>query len=668
CNCAETEGVYGWNALGNAEISLTRKDTLNHVRKRALTVRFNGGTVTNSGFGGIAVKAGSAYRFYMFASSESPVQITAAFISEKGQIYTHHTFTVEGGYAKYECLLESPADDNKAVFSLSSPSAETVIIGFTSLMPTDTFMNRENGMRKDIAEKLAALKPAFLRFPGGCIVEGFSKETAHRFEDTMGNVWERKPHWLLWGYNTTNGLGFHEFLQFCEDMGIDAMYVVNCGMTCQARCPDYFDDELTEEMYRDAVHALLYAISPSDTEWGAKRAENGHPQPFFCLKYIEIGNENYGKEYYKRYKFFYERLKREFPQFTYISTDHTERVGLQTETVDDHFYSDPLFFAANSDMYDNLDRKGADIYVGEYAATIGCKKGNLYGALGEAAFLTGIERNQDKVKMTSYAPLLNNPDYTAWQPDLIVFDNHRSYGIPSYYMLKMFAENRGSYVCGHNVITEYDKCCKQGFFSYTSEGKKVVVGSVDENRRSFSADADIRDGRLTVSFWNTCRDGEDQDHYDLICEKGKSSVIHYNGWSKEIISDNNCVLDGGSAHVKINTDGDKFEISINGELIHKTVLKAIPHISAVCTVDEKSGELVIKLVNITENDITVALNSDIPLSDTVLSTVLTAENMQSGNSFDSPEAVVPVVRETELKEGRLNIVARSVNVIRIAFK
>ncbi|MDE6725078.1 MAG: hypothetical protein K2J79_05680, partial [Ruminiclostridium sp.] len=652
----------------NAKIELTDKDTLNPARKRALNVCFNGGTITNGGFCGISVRVGSSYRFYMFARSEVPVSITAAIISEKGQVCARHTFTVEGDYTKYECLLESAVDDDRAVFSLSSASEEKVTVGFTSLMPTDTFMNRENGLRRDLAEKLIALKPAFLRFPGGCIVEGFSKETAYRFEDTIGKVWERKPHWLLWGYNTTNGLGYHEYLQFCDDSGIDAMYVVNCGMTCQARCPDYFDLELIDEMYNDAVHAILYATAPNNTEWGAKRAENGHLEPFSCLKYIEIGNENYGEEYCKRYKRFYERLKSEFPQFTYISTDHTEKVGLPTETVDDHFYSDPLFFAANCDMYDGFDRESTNIYVGEYAATIGCKEGNLYGALGEAAFLTGIERNQDKVKMTSYAPLFNSPAYTTWEPDLIVFDNHRSYGIPSYYMLKMFAENRGSYVCEHTVITEYDKRCEHGVFSYILDGNKVVVGSVDENCQSLSADVDIVDGRLTVCFWDTCGESEDQNHYNLVCENGKSTVIHYNGWSKEIISEKVCELGGSSARVEINADGDEFEIKINGNPIHKATLKSIPHISAVCTVDEKSGELIIKLVNITENDITVNLTSDIPLADNALLTVLTAANMQSGNSFDSPEAVVPVTNEVRLKEGRIDICARSVNVIRTALR
>lgn len=240
-------------------------------------------------------------------------------------------------------------------------------------------------------------------------------------------------------------------------------------------------------------------------------------------------------------------------------------IGLSPETVDDHFYSDPLFFAASNDMYDSLDRNDVNIYVGEYAATIGCKKGNLYGALGEAAFLTGIERNQDKVKMTSYAPQFNNPAYTAWEPNLIVFNNHASYGIPSYYILKMFAKNRGGYVCAHTVITDHDKRFECGVFRYTSGGRLITSGSADENKQSLSADVDIIDDRLTVSFWDTCADGEDQNHYDLVCEGGKSTVIHYNDWSEEIICEGGCELSGSLAHVDIDTNGDEFKVKIGCE-------------------------------------------------------------------------------------------------------
>lgn len=656
-DCCELEGVAGWTAANGAEMSLTDKGTLNQNRKRALIVKFNGGAISNDGFMGVPVECGKNYRFYMFAKSNKSVFVKVMLTSESGKIYSEHSFDINGDYTKYECELTSSTTDCNARLSFSSCSEEPVTFGFVSLFPKDTFMGRENGLRKSLAQRLIKLKPAFLRFPGGCIVEGFTKETAYRFADSIGPVWERKPHWLLWSYMTTNGLGFHEYLQFCEDAGIDAMYVFNCGMTCQGRCPDYFDEKLIEEFYEDTVHAILYATAPADTEWGSKRAANGHPEPFTQLKYLEIGNENWGGEYNKRYEYFYKRLKEQFPQFTYISTDHTEKAGLATEYVDEHFYSDPIFFAANTGLYDDLDRSGINIYCGEYAATIGVKEGTLYGALGEAAFLTGVERNQDKVRMTSYAPLFKNVDYVSWEPDMIVFNNHEDYAIPSYYMLQMFAENRGDYVCGHSVVTDSDRRIESGHF--TSPDGNVTEG------KCYSADIDIS-GDFRIRFWDRGTVGEEQNHYDWILENGTSKVVHYNGWSAEIIcKEISCDIPEGTAHIELTADEDSFKITLNDKVIHEHTLGAIPHISAVCTVDRNSGEVISKIVNFSENEIPLTIVYDTLMAETADMTVLTADSYSAHNSFESPEAVIPYKAEIQAsREFSVSVKPRSVNVIR----
>ena len=656
-DCCELEGIAAWKAINGAEIRLTDKGTLNANRKRALQIKFGGGTVLNDGFMGIPVESGKKYRFYMFAKCEKNISVSVMLTSENGKVYAKHRFEINGEYNKYECEFESNASDHNARFALSSDSNETVTLGFVSLFPRDTFLGRENGLRKSLAERLLKLKPAFLRFPGGCIVEGFTKETAFRFKDTIGPVWERKPHWLLWSYMTTNGLGFHEYLQFCEDANIDAMYVFNCGMTCQGRCPDYFDEKHIEEFYEDTVHAILYATAPADTEWGAKRAENGHPEPFLQLKYIEIGNENWGVEYNKRYEYFYKKLKAKFPQFTYISTDHTEKAGLTTEFVDEHFYSDPIFFAANTKLYDDLDRQGVNIYCGEYAATIGVKQGTLYGALGEAAFLTGIERNQDKVRMTSYAPLFKNVDYVSWEPDMIVFNNHEDYAIPSYYMLKMFAENRGDFVCGHTVNTESDRRIECGHF--TSADGTVIEG------KSFSTDIEGSES-LRIRFWDRGTVGEEQNHYDWIIENGVSKVVHYNGWSAELIcKDVPCNVPCKKNHVEITADEDSFIISFNGEVIHDHILSEIPHITAVCTIDENSNEVITKVVNFSERDVSLRLSYDTEMDERAEITTLTADSRNAQNSFESPTAVVP--NKTEIaasKDCTILVKQHSINVLR----
>lgn len=702
-DCSEREGIAGWEAVGGVEMKLTDKTTLHKNRKRALEVNFNGGAIRNDGFMGVPVEAGKSYRFFMFAKSAQKAEISVLLSSDKGTEYAKSTFEVLGDYEKYECELTSSETDYNARLVISSSASHTVTIGFTSLFPKETYMGRENGLRKSLVERLLKLNPAFLRFPGGCIVEGFSKETAFRFEDTIGPVWERNPHWLLWAYMTTNGLGFHEYLQFCEDAKIDAMYVFNCGMTCQGRNPDYFADKLIEEFYADTVHGILYATAPADTEWGAKRAENGHTEPFDILKYIEIGNENWGDEYNKRYRLFYDRLKKEFPQFTYISTDHTEKSGLKTEMVDEHFYSDPVFFATNTKFYDNLDRNGVKIYCGEYAATIGCKEGNLYGALGEAAFLTGIERNQDIVTMTSYAPIFQNVAYKAWEPDMIIFNNHEDYAIPSYYMLELFGNNRGSYVCQHDIETDYDKHMEKGNFSIVLEngtsfseiklnGKPCkgirtlegnleiadnenitfigsgigIMGDTSESTQCFSAVINCKNSKITVRFWDVGLSGEDQNHYDWVLENGKSSVVHYNGWSRETICDSiQCNAFEEKNTVEINTYGDSFKIILNGVTLHEKLLTLIPHLTAVCTVDEKTSEVITKLVNFSEKEITVNIRTDSDMLNEAKITTLTGDSYYSKNTFENKTAVFPYTERIKASSDyNVVIKPRSVNVIR----
>ena len=651
------EGVAAWECRNGAVMKLTDDGTLNNNRRRALEVNLNGGMILNDGFMGVPVEQGKQYRFYMFAKSEETADVLVKLCSADGVSYGGFTFSVSGGYTKYECIITSTETDYNARLAIQSDSTETIVIGFTSLFPVDTYMGRENGLRKPLVERILKLNPAFLRFPGGCIVEGFSKETAYRFEDSIGPVWERKPHWLLWSYMTTNGLGYHEYLQFCEDAGIDAMYVFNCGMTCQGRNPDYFDEELIEEFYQDAVHAILYATAPADTEWGKRRAENGHPEPFTVLRYLEIGNENWGEEYNRRYAYFYERLKKEFPQFIYISTDHTERAGLATEYVDEHFYSDPVFFAANEKMYDKLDRNGVNIYCGEYAATIGCKEGNLYAALGEAAFLAGIERNQDKVTMTSYAPLFQNAAYKAWEPDMIVFNNHEEYAIPSYYMLEMFGNNRGDYVCGYDVVTEYDRRIECGHF--TAPDGTIVEGE------AYSADTDIS-SEFRIGFWDRGTVGEDQNHYDWIIENGRSRVVHYNGWSAEIICNEvPCEISDGTNHIEITAYEDSFKLILDGKIIHEHTLGAIPHITAVCTVDERKNLLITKLVNFSENEVNVRITSDTAMQEIAEIITLTADSYYAKNTFENKEAVVPYTETIAASADYTAVIKpRSINVIR----
>lgn len=452
-NKTEPTSVPGWYKSG-AEFELDENDTLNSSRKAALKVAFDAdGQIYNTGFCGVAVEGGEKYSLTLFGKSISDDTEIEVGILDENNSYASETFLLKKGeYEKHEISLMACASNDNCRFYLSSKSKAEIKLGFVSLLPKETY--KGHGLRKDLCEKLEGLKPGFLRFPGGCIVEGFTKDTAMKFVNTIGPVWERPGQLLMWHYHTSNAIGFHEYLQLCEDMDMEPLYVCNCGMTCQARCMVPFEEgaEL-DEMLNDCLNAIEYAIGDSETTfWGKKRAENGHEAPF-RMNYIEIGNENSGPVYEYRYKLFFEKIKEKYPHIVTLANSHLEEKGLPTEFVDEHYYNTAEYFAESTDFFDSYDRKGPEIFLGELSVVKGFV-GTLYAAIGEAAFLLGVEKNQDIVTLTSYAPLLQNIHYKAWFPNLIMFDNHRNYAIPSYYSIKMLSNNRGDMVVGSKCETD----------------------------------------------------------------------------------------------------------------------------------------------------------------------------------------------------------------------
>ena len=431
-------------------MALDRNDTLNPHRQVSLAVSFEeGGELYNTGFCGIAPKAGEKYLFYMFARTEAPVKIRVS-VEEDGHEFGGMDFLLEGGgYVRYDGSFTAEGDGRNARLVIRCPEGGKVNFGFCSLMPEDTYMG--HGLRRDLVEKLRDMNPRFLRFPGGCIVEGFSPETAMQFKNVVGPVWERPGHQLMWHYRSYNGLGFHDYLQLCEDLDMEPLYVCNCGMTCQGRSPEFFEGEELASMLQDTLDAIEYAVGDKNSQWGSLRAKMGHPEPF-RLTYIEIGNENSGPAYEARYQMFYDAIRARYPHIRLIANTHLEEQGLGADIVDEHYYSTAEFFAENVNFYDKYDRKKPKIFLGELAVVRGWV-GQLYGALGEAAFLVGMERNQDVVELASYAPLLENVDYNAWFPNLIRFNNRESIAIPTYYVWKMFGNNRGENVVEADVET-----------------------------------------------------------------------------------------------------------------------------------------------------------------------------------------------------------------------
>lgn len=441
-NIPETE-IPAWYTH-NAKMELELTDTLNEHRDAALRIQFEkDGSLTNTGYCGISVKAGESYSLYLFAKAKEEIGLDIA-IEYQGKVLTGNSLVVSGQeYTRYDMKLTAAEDCHEAQLTISCKESGEILLGFISLMPDNTYMG--HGLRTDLVEKLKGMSPKFMRFPGGCIVEGTTPSTAMRFRDTVGPAWERPSKLFVWHYRSTLGLGFHEYLQLCEDLGMEPMYVCNCGMTCQGRKSVLLEGEALDEMVQDTLDAIEYAIGSKESKWGRLRASMGHPEPF-KMTYLEIGNENWGPDYEKRYNMIYKKVKELYPQIKTIANEHVEKNGCPAECVDEHFYNTTEFFAERVNYYDDYDRKGPKIFVGEVAVNEGNYMGQLYAALGEAAFLIGIEKNQDIVTLASYAPLFENVNYRAWYPNLIRFNNHQSLGIPTYYVWKMFGQNRGEYV------------------------------------------------------------------------------------------------------------------------------------------------------------------------------------------------------------------------------
>jgi len=724
--------VPAWYAYGGAEMSLGLEDTLNQNRRASLAVDFTGdeGGVYNIGFCGMYFKKDAQYRFYLFAKApDGPMTLKVSLQNAEEKVYASQMIEVSGTeYKRYDAVFTVTGEDANGRLSISSLQAGRVVLGFSSLMPAHTYKGRINGLRADLVEKLKAMRPKFMRFPGGCIVEGFTRESAMRFPWLIGEVWERPSYFNLWCYRSTNGLGYHEYLTLCEDIGAEAMYVVNCGLSCQGRRPELFEGEELNGLLEEAIAAVEYAIAPVTNKWGAMRAKFGHPEPF-PLKYLEIGNENHGEPYNTRYKLFYDAIKARFPQLIYISNTHTERDGLPTEMADEHFYSDVEFFAAHTGHYDHYDRGGPEIFVGEYAVTVDRLTGSHHCALGEAAFLTGVERNQDIVTLSSYAPTFLNVDYMSWYPNLIEFNNRESFGIPSYHMLTMFGANRGDRVVELSVDTpsQFSKVSGcMGFWSrYAgasfknikmdgSPCEKVevmpstfsVVGGYDQkdgvytangnhcravcgNRDAVdcTAEADIQfpeDGEVSLSIWNHyiaggyLMEGDVQwnqgglYHYDWVVSGNKSRVLTSKGFRGDPVSEEiELALDrDGFNHYKVVAGATRIRCYLNGQLVHDVPVRSTPVLCACATVQDDPAQVILKIVNLSDAAQKTTISLDCPVGPEGALEIMQSDDPYVRNSFDRPDAVAPVAKPLAglAQEFVYDVPAYSINVLRLPMK
>lgn len=444
---------------------------IEHVGKEEKYEGLSGVGIKNTGFDGIVVKANEAYDLSLFARqlTKEPVELLITLQTPKGKVLTEKKLSIASvSWKKYTTQL-SPSE--------STDSASLVILGITkgkvaldviSLFPQKTFMNRKNGLRADLAQALADMKPRFVRFPGGCLVHGDGLGNMYRWKNTIGPIETRVGQKNLWGYHQTAGLGYYEYFQFCEDIGAKPVPVLPAGVSCQNsggtwRIGGTGQRALPMEEMQDYIQEVLdlieWANGPATSQWGAQRAEAGHPAPF-NLEYIGIGNEDkITPEFEARFKMIYDAVKAKYPEITVIGTvgpfpdgedfskgwEYASEIKLPM--VDEHYYKEPEWLMANLKRYDAYDRTKAKVYLGEYASW-----GNkMKNAIAEAAYMIGLERNGDIVSMASYAPLLAKENHTQWKTDMIFFDNTKICLTPNYHVQKIFSLNAGDIYYDHVI-------------------------------------------------------------------------------------------------------------------------------------------------------------------------------------------------------------------------
>jgi alpha-L-arabinofuranosidase len=703
-----------------SEIAIDSSRPLDPMNRQSLRVKVDGSlTLTNKGYWGMNVIKGESYQVRLAARAagfQGPIAVSLqkadGSVLARGEI-TGFTDRWKG----FSLDLKAADTDPKAQLSLTISGKGTLWMDMVCVASAKTW--KSHGLRPDLCEMLVGLKPAFVRFPGGCWVEGDDMAHMYHWKETIGEIWHRKPLWNIWRYWATHGLGYHEYLQMCEDLGAEPLFVINCGMSHREVIPT---DQMGQWV-QDALDAIEYANGPTDSLWGGLRAKNGHPEPFH-LQYIEIGNENGGPPYQERYALFYDAIRARYPQMTIIADQPTHQ--RPCDIVDEHYYSNPEFFMQQADRYDKYDRKGPKIYVGEYAVTQDCGQGNLRGAIGEAAFMTGMERNADIVVMASYAPLFANVNYKRWNPDLICFDSSRVYGLPSYYVQKMFAENRGDVVLPVAVtspameatssdegrggaigvgtwltqaefkdikVTKGDKTLFSCDFADGTKGWKLLRGawkaqdgvlrqtSSADNVRAIAGDKSWTDYTYTLKARKL---GGAEGFLVLfnVRDENRKSWWNLGGWGNQrhaiemggIIGREvpGSIETGRWYDIRIETSGQTIKCYLDGKLIHDVTPPVLKSLYASASRVRDTGEVILKVVNTSKSE----LSTDIKLSGVrsvqgpTQAIVLTSENPTDENSLTEPTKVAPVTKTIDVSGPSFShaFPGNSVTILRLTAK
>ena len=744
----DAERPVHWQTVGQASATLVNVGTLNerqahHLR---LQVAEAGAGVENEGYWGMAFRQQTSYTLSFWVKAEAAYKggVTATLFSSDGRAIGATTVPLKLKAGKWQqvkgIVVKAEGSDAEGRMRLTFSQPGTLNLDVVSLFPP-TYKGRENGCRIDLAELLEALHPKFMRFPGGCYVEGQTtpRNNLHnRFEwkNTVGPIEQRPGHLSVnWGYNITDGFGYHEMLQLAEDLGAEPLFVVNVGIGHGWLQP--YDQ--IEEYIQEALDAIEYANGDAKTtKWGAERARNGHPAPF-GLRLLEVGNENanfyfdnnrdQSDHYFERYIQFYKAIKAKYPEVEIIGnveswgTDEPSwRSQHPVDILDEHYYRSPSWFEKNFNKYDAYDRNGPKIYIGEYAVTQGYGiNGHLTAALGEAVYMQGLERNSDIVIMGSYAPIFVNEHNPAWRPDMIRFNASESFGTPSYQVQKIMANNIGTRIVpvevsnnmlaptiGHHMgfSTWGTKAEFRNLEVKDADGKVILKDDFMANNGSWKGYGGETDGRRrTQSQWkreggvlkqqnqraegsvllNTTDLGDNytirvqarrmegaegflivfgaEDDQNLLWwnlggwGNAQHAIEHMADGGKNTLAAARGTLEEGRWYdVEIQVNGASARCLLDGRLIHEFSLPERQSLYANATFDERTNEMIVKLVNPTRERQEVSIKLNGTRATTGRSIVLSSEKGTDENTMQAQLQVSPVERSVNISEPTSRIV------------
>ena len=683
--------------------------------------------VANEGFFGVGVAAGRKYNLSFWARGEGFSGPLAASVEDSADNPSADSVTIEGvtgRWQQFHATITASKTNPKARLVLIAGAKGKVWLDMISLFPADTFKNRPDGLRPDLAQFLADLKPGFIRFPGGCVIEGGTIETAYNWKDSVGPLPGRREQFGPWGYRETHGMGFFEYLQFCEDIGAAPLYVGFAGETCHFRSVKDVPMDQMGWVATNFLEAIRFANDPATSPWGKLRAEEGHPNSF-NLKMVEVGNEGQARTFPPRYQFVHSALKSQYPDISYIndfSFIRRKEMGAEPSDIEDnHYYESPDWFMSHTNLYDDRDRKLPAVYDGEVAVTSGDSSdthGTLLDALSEGAFLMGLERDADVVKMVSYAPLLANVSgRTGWH-GMIYFDSLRSYATVSYYLWKLFGLNRpdctvqtdinytpdapagifgGIGLGTWNTAAEFKdiRVDKDGQVLYASDFSKgagqwksdggdwsVVDGAYRQGHEavglSYLGDEDWTDYTITLKARKIsgqegflvvfAHKGGDKYWWNVGGWGNREHAIEFNQTDVGRHAPGN-VETGRWYDLKIQVVGRRIQCFLDGKLIHDATAPVSDRFFALAGRDERAGEMVFKAINVSRTPVSARVNliGASRLTGKGKLITLSSERLADNNSFEQPQKIAPAegVLETASDHFSYQFPPNSLTMIRV---